>query len=96
MPSKSENFGHSLVEGLSAGKPTITSLNVPWNDLEVNNSGFNINPDDINQITNAIEYYAKLNNSEFSKIQLNASNYINSKININNIVNEYLTMYKSI
>ena len=96
MPSKSENFGHSLVESLSAGKPIITSFNVPWNDLEVYNSGFNINPDDVNKIANAIEYYAKLDNIEYNKSQSNASNYIKSKININNIVNHYLTMYKSI
>jgi glycosyltransferase involved in cell wall biosynthesis len=41
MPSKSENYGHSIIEALSAGRPVITSHFTPWNDLEKRNAGFN-------------------------------------------------------
>ena len=42
LPSKSENFGHSFYEALSAGRPVITSNHTPWNYLQKNSAGFAI------------------------------------------------------
>ena len=35
LPSRSENYGHSIIEALSAGIPVITSHTTPWNGLDL-------------------------------------------------------------
>ncbi|RYE48139.1 MAG: glycosyltransferase, partial [Sphingobacteriales bacterium] len=42
LPSKSENYGHAIVEALSAGLPVITSRCVPWVGLEECRAGINV------------------------------------------------------
>ncbi len=43
LPSKSENYGHAIVEALSAGVPVVTSMGVPWLGLFEKNAGMNVN-----------------------------------------------------
>ncbi len=42
MPSKGENFGHSILESLMGGCPVIISDKTPWNNLESNHAGWDI------------------------------------------------------
>lgn len=42
MPSKGENFGHSILESLMAGSPVIISQNTPWRDLTNSKAGWDI------------------------------------------------------
>lgn len=42
MPSKGENFGHSIFESLSAGRPVIVSDKTPWKELEEKQIGWDI------------------------------------------------------
>ena len=39
LPSVSENFGHVVVEALSAGRPVITSTGTPWKKLQEDGVG---------------------------------------------------------
>jgi glycosyltransferase involved in cell wall biosynthesis len=45
LPSKSENFGHAIIEALSLGRPVITSYGTPWNKLKDNIAGVNVEPE---------------------------------------------------
>ena len=96
LPSKSENYGHSMVEALSAGKPLISSHFIPWNDLKINNAGFNVDPDKIDELTNAIEFYANSDLNHYDCQSSNASNYIAKRVNINYIKKAYIEFFKSI
>ena len=42
LPSKSENYGHSIIEALSIGRPVITSNATPWNGLKEAKAGINV------------------------------------------------------
>jgi glycosyltransferase involved in cell wall biosynthesis len=91
-PSQSENFGHALFEGLSAGKPLITSNNTPWNDLEKNTAGLNVEsiPD---QIKKAIDFFAEMNETEYSKWSYAATKYATNAIDITEIKKSYHQMF---
>ncbi|MEZ4755536.1 MAG: glycosyltransferase family 4 protein [Flavobacteriales bacterium] len=42
MPSLGENFGHSMLESLSAGRPLLISDRTPWRDLERQHAGWDL------------------------------------------------------
>jgi len=44
LPSRSENFGHSIAEALAAGKPTITTTATPWREIASKDAGWIIEP----------------------------------------------------
>jgi glycosyltransferase involved in cell wall biosynthesis len=96
LPSKSENYGHAMVEALSAGKPLISSHFIPWNDLNINNAGFNVEPNNIEELVDAMEFYANVDSNQYDCQSSNASVYIRNKVNINHIKNAYIEFFKTI
>ncbi len=92
-PSQSENFGHALFEGLCAGKPLITSNNTPWNDLEKNKAGLNVEPIS-EQIKFAIDFFAVMNESEYSNWSKASKDYANNAVDIVEIKKAYHQMFR--
>lgn len=69
MPSKSENFGHAIMEALSAGKPVITTITTPFADLEKLNCGSAVDPDQLVEgLQKAIDSFAAMNAEQFIKV----------------------------
>ncbi len=91
-PSQSENFGHALFEGLSAGKPLITSNNTPWNNLEKNYAGLNVEPIPSN-IKAAIDFFAVMNESEYSNWSSSAKDYSDNAVDLVEIKKAYHQMF---
>ena len=92
MPSKSENFGHALAEALASGKPVITSNTTPWNELQENKAGINVEPTEVD-INEAIRFFASLNNEEYKKYAEGAGNYSDSKLNLSEKINAYKSLF---
>jgi len=42
MPTRGENFGHVILESLSAGRPVLISDQTPWRELEKDKSGWDL------------------------------------------------------
>jgi glycosyltransferase involved in cell wall biosynthesis len=94
MPSKSENYGHAIIEALSIGRPVITSTFTPWNKLEQAKAGYNIDNNEIITITKAIESIAVMNNDEYELWSTCAAVYAKSKVNVEAIASEYKAMFE--
>jgi glycosyltransferase involved in cell wall biosynthesis len=76
MPSKSENFGHALLEALSAGKPVITTNTTPFKDLQAVKAGYTIITDQADkELPEAIRFFAGMQQGEFSVYAANAAEY---------------------
>lgn len=92
LPSNSENFGHAIIEALSAGKPIITSNNTPWNNLKQSKCGFNV---DLNceEISDSIHYFIDQNNEEYEIYSKNAYEYSKSQINFERLNTQYEIMF---
>ena len=95
LPSESENFGHSLVEALSAGRPVITSHNVPWTMLQQHSAGINVDPHHSNELHDAIAFFASLDLKEIAAWGDGAYNYGRGVLDVEGIANSYAEMFSA-
>jgi glycosyltransferase involved in cell wall biosynthesis len=93
LPSRSENFGHSIFEAFTAGKPVITSHTTPWNQLEENKAGLNVDPGNNMELVKAIEFFAGLGQEDFKSWSQSARKYALGKVDIESIKAGYLEMF---
>jgi glycosyltransferase involved in cell wall biosynthesis len=93
LPSKSENFGHAIVEALSAGKPVITSHYTPFNDLQEKKAGKNVAVENVEDITAAIDFFAAMEPDEFEVWNNGASAYAGLRMNMELLKGEYDAMF---
>ncbi len=93
LPSVSENFGHALYEAMIAGKPIITSYNTPWNLLNENTAGYNVELSPASLAT-AIENAASLNQSDFNEKVEAVRTYAENAINREEIKQQYFELFK--
>ena len=60
-----ENFGHAIVESLSAGCPVIISDSTPWNGLSEAAAGWDLPLDDMEEIRNAVCQACMMDQEEY-------------------------------
>lgn len=82
LPSKGENFGHSILESLLAGRPVIISNTTPWKKLEEHNAGWDIELSKPEIFAEKINLALALDDSPYKAMMKNALNYglLNSKL----------------
>lgn len=93
LPSKSENYGHSIIEALSAGRPVITSNNTPWNKLQESIAGMNVDPENSKELVNAIERFVKMEHAELEEWGKGASAYAVKAVDVEMIQQQYRRMF---
>lgn len=87
LPSKGENFGHSISEALSLGLPALISDKTPWTFINDSEAGWAINlenPRDFTTIFNNYYSYTRKKKVDMSKNAIKAA-----KTNQAKIINEY-------
>ena len=93
LPSKSENFGHSILEALSAGKPVITSHFTPFNDLNNHYAGSNVSVDNIEEMAKSINFFSSMPQEEFIKWNIGARKYAANRIDKESLHLQYDQMF---
>ncbi|RYY46077.1 MAG: glycosyltransferase, partial [Chitinophagaceae bacterium] len=97
LPSKSENYGHAIVEALSAGLPVITSDTVPWLGLEEARAGLNVKLGEessaIGNLATAIERFATMDGATYPAYHEGASRYIRRRVDVEKLKTEYREMF---
>ncbi|MCC6690806.1 MAG: glycosyltransferase [Bacteroidia bacterium] len=66
LPTLNENFGHVILDSLSAGCPVIISDQTPWRDLQQKGIGWDVALTDDAEFIKAIETSAKLEQGDFN------------------------------
>ena len=66
LPTKGENFGHSIFESFLAGRPVIISDKTPWLQLNNKKAGFDLSLDEEQAFANCIDKAANWDEEEFS------------------------------
>lgn len=93
--SVSENFGHSIFEALSLGRPVITSTTTPWQQLQNSNAGINVHHSDAAAIASAISQYCSMTNEEYQQQCLSARAYALRALNLQELKSRYLEMFQN-
>ena len=76
LTSEGENFGHSIVEALTEGKPVIISNRTPWQSLCKKKVGWDVSPNKTNDLTDAINSALNLTKTEYAVFSSNCTAYI--------------------
>lgn len=93
LPSKSENFGHSIFEAFSSGKPVITSEHTPWNGLQDLRAGLNVAIEHPASIVEAVESFAAMEHAEYEQWTLGARKLAEEAIDVASLRKAYLEMF---
>ena len=86
MPTKGENFGHIIIESLSAGCPVIISDQTIWRNLENINAGWDIPLSDINAFVKALEKAIDLTQEEYASISKSAFAFAKAYMSNNEMI----------
>jgi len=93
LPSKSENFGHAIFEALSAGLPVITSHHTPWNMLQEQQAGLNV---DLNSaaISSSIRHFANMDAPTFIHFHHGARQYAVDWLHKQSLHQQYQALFQ--
>lgn len=93
--TKGENFGHALYEGLSVGRPIITSYFTPWNDLQKVSSGWNLNIKDSNECITILKEITNISQKEYNSFCVGAFSHANNYFDSLNVHKNYGRLFSS-
>lgn len=96
MPSKSENFGHALLEALSAGKPVITTNTTPFKHLQDAKAGYSADVNHLQEeLAIAIEKFAAMNENELTEYSNGARAFGANFVDVGVIRKQYDVLFSS-
>lgn len=93
LPSTGENFGHSILEGMSNSCIPIISDKTPWKDLESKKVGFDIPFDTPEEYSWVIDKLAKMDELQLNEMSKNAYDYAQTIINNEELKEEYHQLF---
>lgn len=74
MPTAGENFGHIILQSLSAGCPVIISDQTPWKDLLSKSAGWDLSLESTSLFADTIDKCAKMGQTDYNKFSEAAFN----------------------
>ena len=91
--TKGENFGHALYESLSTGRPIVTSNFTPWNDLEENKAGWNLDISNFSTCITQLNNIIELDQTEFREFCVGAYSLANEYYIKSNNLDNYRELF---
>ncbi len=92
MPSKSENYGHAIIEALQSGLPVITSKHTPWNHLFEHKAGINLDLT-VPSVVDSIEVFSTMNQQVYEDWTRATTAYVADAINLTQIQHQYSIIF---
>lgn len=92
MPTSGENFGHSIVESMLAGRPVIISDQTPWTDVH-GEGGYVYPLCQPKAFTAAINQLCSMEQAEYDRLCDGARHYIGQKLNTEETIAQYIRAF---
>ncbi|MCQ3931003.1 MAG: glycosyl transferase family 1 [Chloroflexi bacterium] len=67
LPTRGENFGHAILEALSAGCIVLISNQTPWHNLDIKGIGWDLSLDSIYSFQQALQQVVNMADEEFQR-----------------------------
>jgi glycosyltransferase involved in cell wall biosynthesis len=67
LPTRGENYGHSILESLSAGTPVLITNTTPWRNLEASGIGWDLALDDEQRFVDCIHRASQLSDGSLKQ-----------------------------
>jgi glycosyltransferase involved in cell wall biosynthesis len=96
FPTHGENFGHVILESLSAGCPVLISDQTPWRDLGGKNSGWDIPLNETFHFAQILKHLLDINDKSFNKLQSNSQEFAKTKITDKDSINSNIRLFLDI
>tara|TARA_Y100001958_G_C21183625_1_gene513088 strand:- start:407 stop:1447 length:1041 start_codon:yes stop_codon:yes gene_type:complete len=95
LPSKSENFGMSIVEALSYGVPVLTTNETPWNILQKIDAGKIIEFSQAN-LTSSLKEMLSMSNEDLHLMGSKGRQFLIDNYDIEKIIMNYIEFYREV
>jgi glycosyltransferase involved in cell wall biosynthesis len=94
LPSLSENFGMVVAEALASGRPAITTVGAPWEELQTHRCGWRI-PLGLEPLTEQLAAALSLSDAELTDMGQRGRQLIRShRYSLESVVGETLAVYR--
>lgn len=93
LPTKGENFGHSIVEALSVGLPVLISDRTPWHNLRRLGSGAELPLSDKGAFIAALQEFSTWPRKEWQKARRRARSYATEIMSCDDSVKRNRTLF---
>ena len=84
MPSVGENFGHTMLEALSVGRPLVISDRTPWKQLEASSAGWDLPLEVPDRFTDVLQHLVDMDQTIYDRLVGGAyalgSRYLNDTV----------------
>lgn len=96
FPTLGENFGHVILEALSAGCPVLLSDQTPWKDLEKVNAGWSFPLESQEKFNLVLQHCTEMDASECNEYTDGARNYLQNLLANNPAEQQTRDMFEKI
>ena len=93
LPTKGENFGHSIFEAFVAGRPVLISNKTPWLNLQDSKVGWDVDIENDNSFVEPIQQALAWNQEEFNSYCKGAWQLAFDYINNPNLITDYSQLF---
>lgn len=93
LPSKSENFGMTVLEALLMGVPVIASKGTPWEDLEKFKCGWWVE-NDIETLAQTLQRVLIISDEELTEMGNNGKKLVRDHYVVETVVKKMTSLYK--
>jgi glycosyltransferase involved in cell wall biosynthesis len=93
LPTRGENFGHTIFEAFSAGRPVLISDKTPWRGLYEKKAGWDLSLDEPQSWIKTIEEAAGFDQPAFDCWCLKSREYAQEHLNKSNLKQEYKILF---
>lgn len=90
LPTKTENFGHIIVEAMQAGLPPIISDQTPWLNLEENRAGWSLDLGNEEAFLEAVETLYAMDREAYTNLSQSTIDFIAKKLNVEELKTKYI------
>jgi glycosyltransferase involved in cell wall biosynthesis len=95
LPTKGENFGHSIFESFSVYRPVITSKFTPWKALNNQRAGWNVDIESTNELSEAITLAINMNQATYNEYVHGSGKIAYTFWETNNFMNQYTDLFNT-